>query len=1340
MRLTTGVIGGLKQLTILCLVTAGLNVSAVHAGIVQSSDTSYQYDDEGNVLRQDVIITANEENADGATTQRKYRNLTVNSYDYKDPKSWMLGQLKCTQTLKQIVNPTSELSNVGGGLTDVVDNHSTTFVYVGTYAEILQSNKSGELAPTDPNNVQSCTAPTDNLITTNYSYDSWGNLSSVDKAAPATATAAAVSSHDEMTYTTDGRYLASKTNQFGQVERYDYDLARGLLKTKTFIDGTTESYVYDDVGRLTRTNSFDGTSIWTEYKNCGATGPEQCTNLEKYLIKTTKHVPESSGANQILSPDIKYYDQLGRNTHSMRYIYTDPNAQTSRVQVTSLVEYDPYGRVRYTHTPYFGDESLADYDKSWTKTSYDAFDRPFKTIDNNTKKVTAVKYINPFTTFSSLAACDACAPDSSKAEVVNALNQQVMVIDSKGSRLRKTYDAAGHLRRTIDSLNYNITMDYDLAGNKIGMHDPDMGYWSYTYDGFGRLRTQTNAKGNLTSYEYDVLNRLIHRVEPDKDSYWEYDNSNGSGRSGKLVSTYTLANGAKDYSESYDYDGLGRKTVTHTSKLIDPKGTATQTFDSSVSYDWLSRPETITYPNGQSYVNVYDFYGNLVRLRTLDNKTLWQALSRDRWNRVVKERLGNGLVTTRSYNFSRSTLNSINTTLQVGANTSLIQNDTYQFDDYGNLFNRTDQMTGYSEDAEYDSLNRIRYLTQKNVNLNQIIQSNQYTYNSAGNLLHKTGVGDYTYGSPGKAGCTGIHQVCQTTGGNGIADNTFTYDANGNMLNGNGKSSVVWNSFDKVSKIKTTDGVEENFLYDTDHDRVRKTQYKYGVKTSEIVYINPRLDLGGTFERSYDYKTDGVTVNKIEERAHLYADGRPIGQFVTVRNAQDSVTDNHLDYFLTDHLGSIKIVTDESGAVKERTTFDVWGQRVSMDGTAATRHGFTGHEMLDDVNLVNMNGRIYDPEIGRFMSADPTVDGVDDLQGYNRYSYTSNNPLSYVDLDGYRWKFLGKKLGGFIEKIARPAAAVVVSIVVCGPGAPACVGAVSAATNSALSGGSLSDVLNAGVRGGIIGAISGGISGGIGDNIDQATSPFLNAVAHGVANAVISKVTGGDAGAGFISGFAGAYASNIGITSNVYGAAFIGGATSAATGGDFFEGATLAAISFQTNWEMHSGRTTGAAIGAGVGAVAGAGVAVACDGMTSMLCTPGNPAIVAGGTVVGGSIGSILGGWYDAVHAILSTSGGQSNSLNMSGQGSSTGSPIPDPDDDFDNRPNKVRIAGQSGKEAAKDVPSWARGEVPKVGENGNKFATRLMNDKYGKGEWEKGVGEFNKIRKYGDRGFKDPN
>lgn len=68
----------------------------------------------------------------------------------------------------------------------------------------------------------------------------------------------------------------------------------------------------------------------------------------------------------------------------------------------------------------------------------------------------------------------------------------------------------------------------------------------------------------------------------------------------------------------------------------------------------------------------------------------------------------------------------------------------------------------------------------------------------------------------------------------------------------------------------------------------------------------------------------------------------------------------------------------------------------------------------------------------------------------------------------------------------------------------------------------------------------------------------------------------------------------------------------------------------------------------------------------------------------------------------------------------------------------KQPVSGKSGKEAANDVPSWARGERPHVDENGNGFAKRLMNNKYGKGNYKTGPGtEYNSLRKWGDRGFK---
>ncbi|MBQ0366444.1 hypothetical protein J9238_07915, partial [Providencia rettgeri] len=71
---------------------------------------------------------------------------------------------------------------------------------------------------------------------------------------------------------------------------------------------------------------------------------------------------------------------------------------------------------------------------------------------------------------------------------------------------------------------------------------------------------------------------------------------------------------------------------------------------------------------------------------------------------------------------------------------------------------------------------------------------------------------------------------------------------------------------------------------------------------------------------------------------------------------------------------------------------------------------------------------------------------------------------------------------------------------------------------------------------------------------------------------------------------------------------------------------------------------------------------------------------------------------------------------------------------------SQVPKPGISGKEGAKDVPSWAKGEKPLVGENGNKFAERLLDAKYGKGNYSKGAkSEFNQIKKWGDRAFVDP-
>jgi RHS repeat-associated protein len=117
-----------------------------------------------------------------------------------------------------------------------------------------------------------------------------------------------------------------------------------------------------------------------------------------------------------------------------------------------------------------------------------------------------------------------------------------------------------------------------------------------------------------------------------------------------------------------------------------------------------------------------------------------------------------------------------------------------------------------------------------------------------------------------------------------------------------------------------------------------------------------------------------------------------------------------LRYMHHDHLGSVAVVTNETGAVLERLAFDPWGKRRNINGLAdttdslvglTTDRGYTEHEHLDEMGVIHMNGRIYDPLIGRMMSADPFIQAPAALQSYNRYSYVMNNPLNLTDPSGY---------------------------------------------------------------------------------------------------------------------------------------------------------------------------------------------------------------------------------------------------------------------------------------------------------------------------------------------------
>ncbi|MGE0210705.1 MAG: RHS repeat domain-containing protein, partial [Parvibaculaceae bacterium] len=165
-------------------------------------------------------------------------------------------------------------------------------------------------------------------------------------------------------------------------------------------------------------------------------------------------------------------------------------------------------------------------------------------------------------------------------------------------------------------------------------------------------------------------------------------------------------------------------------------------------------------------------------------------------------------------------------------------------------------------------------------------------------------------------------------------------------------------------------------------------------------------------------------------------------------------------------------------------SFDAWGKRREVNWTVmsnpslfdtalVTTRGFTGHEQADTVGLVHMNGRVYDPEIGRFLSADPFVQDLSNLQSWNRYTYVLNNPLSMTDPTGFFFGSIFKAIGNFIGKVFSAVASALkavlkipliraaVQIIACsGPyGAFTCIPATGLLTLAA--GGSIEDALKA---------------------------------------------------------------------------------------------------------------------------------------------------------------------------------------------------------------------------------------------------------------------------------------
>ena len=549
------------------------------------------------------------------------------------------------------------------------------------------------------------------------------------------------------------------------------------------------------------------------------------------------------------------------------------------------------------------------------------------------------------------------------------------------------------------------------------MNDPDMGAWIYTYDALGQLKSQRDAKLQTTTMNYDVLGRMTKRTEPSLISDFYFDKYADNSACNKGIGKLCEVKSQNNYRRKHYYDTLGRAYRT------DYYHDSTSSFyQVNNTYDGQGRIDTVTYPavtvgtttTRLQVKNNYNAAGYLFKItNTAGTLAYWTATAMDADGHVTTETLGNGLSTTRTYQATTARLTGIST----GAGGS-VQNLTYTYDTIGNLMARTDTFSTPSaatinETFTYDVLNRLKTVTMSGTTtLNK-----SYNYDEIGNIIYKSdlgGTGVLTYPA---SGATSVrpHAVSNVNGTiGGVVNPNYTYDGNGNLLTSlAGTRTFTYASFNMPTRIDrgTT---TTSWIYDADHNRTQElTNTPATGQPTQIVYVNPGNQ--PFFEKLINISGTGLT-----EYRHF------IGG-VAIYTQKSNAT-NETKYLLKDRLGSTNVVTSSANVVLERFSYDAFGKTRNLNGSNVTtttmpvpsvRRGFTGHEMLAEFSggFIHMNGRLYDPNLGRFMTADPTVQFEGYSQSYNRYSYVLNNPLGFTDPTGFG---LGEFAAAFEDSVKDP--------------------------------------------------------------------------------------------------------------------------------------------------------------------------------------------------------------------------------------------------------------------------------------------------------------------------------
>jgi len=536
-------------------------------------------------------------------------------------------------------------------------------------------------------------------------------------------------------------------------------------------------------------------------------------------------------------------------------------------------------------------------------------------------------------------------------------NRSVTTV-TNGRSYTKTCDAWGGIKSSTDPLQSVNYVYYSLGKPKTITTGGAV--FTMDYNNTGTQKTLTDPNAGTVKYEYNSAGQLTKQTDGNGkvtvnvyDALGRIDTVKIDG----VVTKYTYGTAGYELRKltkiqtgnnyiSYTHDKLGR--VQNETRQIDGSGSLSFAY----TYNLIGQLDTVTYPGGLKIKREYDTYGNLQKM-SANSQVVWTLTGAT--GTTVTEQLGAGIFSSVETRSSQGLLT--NSKISKISGGSTLYSIDYVFNGAtGNLTSRT-PLSQSVESFQYDNLDR---LTSVKKGTSTTMST---TYLSNGNIDTKTGLGKFSYTNT-------PHAVTSV-------ENTGSLISSANQ-------SVTYNAFNKVSGISEKVGADNyvlDFVYGPEQQRWKTTLKKNNVVAKTIIFA-------GDYEKATD---NGVT-------QELYFIGDKV---IYVKQAGQT---DKIYYAFKDHLGSMLNLFDSNATNVFTASYDAWGKQTVSMNTFKFHRGFTGHEHLPEFGLINMNGRMYDPTLGRFISPDPFVQMPDYSQNFNRYSYVLNNPLKYTDPTGeFAW-------------------------------------------------------------------------------------------------------------------------------------------------------------------------------------------------------------------------------------------------------------------------------------------------------------------------------------------------